>query len=146
MKGVFFIWQWTWNLLNCHHLHIANRMGWQSCNWFNNFWKCQLNIEKTFTWNNLLLLELSNSLMFCHDVINIVCWKYCFPKIVTCWSCYCLLEEILLLNYLLEMMFSNNCYLLKELFSSCYCWWLDVVAVTAIVIDATTTNTIIVGL
>jgi hypothetical protein len=63
MKGVFFIWQWTWNLLNCHNLHIANRMGLQSCNWFNIFKKCQLNIEKKFTQNNLLLLELSNSLL-----------------------------------------------------------------------------------
>jgi hypothetical protein len=101
------------------------------------FKKCQLNIGKKFNQNNLLLLELSNSLSFFWSLVrDIICWKHCFSKIVTCWSCSCLLEEVLLFNYLLEMMFSNSCYLLKELFSSCYCWCLGVVVVTTIIIDA----------
>ncbi len=81
-----------------------------------------MNIGKKFNQNNLLLLELFNSLSFFLSLVrDIIYWKRCFSKIVTCWSCSCLLEEVLLFNYLLEMMFSNSCYLLKELFSSCYC-------------------------
>ncbi len=118
MKGVFFIWQWTWNLLNCHNIHIANRMGLQSCNWFDILKKCQLNIEKKITRNNLLLLELSNSLLiffvtlleilFVGNVVfqklllvgvviaywkrfffSIICWKWCSLIVVTYWrSCF----------------------------------------------------------
>lgn len=133
MKGVFFIWQWTWNIPSCHSLRIVNGMGSQSCNWFKTPQKYELNNEKEYVnlllffvicccWNYYLLeIMFSISYYLLEFLLLIgrdVCWKCCSPIITTCCkNCY-LLEELL---------FSNCCHLLKELlfFNYCSCYLIE---------------------